>query len=283
MSLLALTGPELAEAIPVILSLIVIEGLLSVDNALAIAAMASHLPGKQKILALRLGIIGAYVFRGIALAFAAFIIEHAWLKFVGAAYLIHLMCTHFAARCREAELAAESGGELGAGAMAGKGLIATIAAIELMDLSLSVDNVVVAVAMSPELWVVCTGVFIGILALRLVAGYCIQLIERYPILEHTAFVLIGYVGALLIAKQLTGFDPHTTGKFVGIVIILALSIYYSRSRAFAQTLKPFIKVSNVIMRGYAATSGAILGIIAFPFKAIFRLFRPARPLPEEAG
>jgi predicted tellurium resistance membrane protein TerC len=60
-----------------------------------------------------------------------------------------------------------------------------------MDLSLSVDNVVVAVAMSPKLWVVCTGVFIGILALRLVAGYCIQLIERYPILEHTAFVLIG--------------------------------------------------------------------------------------------
>src|SRR4030095_9382970 len=111
MSLLALTGHELAEAVPVILSLIVIEGLLSVDNALAIAAMASHLPGRQKILALRLGIIGAYVFRGIALAFAAFIIEHAWLKFVGAAYLIHLMCTHFAERDRKAELAADSGGE----------------------------------------------------------------------------------------------------------------------------------------------------------------------------
>jgi YkoY family integral membrane protein len=283
MSLLALTGHELAEAIPVILSLIVIEGLLSVDNALAIAAMASHLPGKQKILALRLGIIGAYVFRGVALAFAAFIIEHGWLKFVGAAYLIHLMCTHFAARYREAELAAESGGGPNAGAMAGKGLVATIAGIELMDLSLSVDNVVVAVAMSPKLWVVCTGVFIGILALRLVAGYCIQLIERYPILEHTAFVLIGYVGALLIVKQVTGFDPHTTGKFVGIVIILAVSIYYSRNPTFAQAIKPFIKVSNVIMRGYAAASGAILGVIAFPFKALFRLFRPARPLPEEAG
>jgi len=60
----------LVEAIPVIISLIVIEGLLSVDNALAIAAMASHLPGRQTYSALRVGIIGAYVFRGRALLLA---------------------------------------------------------------------------------------------------------------------------------------------------------------------------------------------------------------------
>jgi YkoY family integral membrane protein len=280
MSLLAITGPELAEAIPVILSLIVIEGLLSVDNALAIAAMASHLPGKQKLLALRLGIIGAYVFRGLALALAGLIIEYWWLKFVGAAYLIHLMCTHFAERHRREELARESGGADGA-ALAGKGLVATIVGIELMDLSLSLDNVVVAVAMSPELWVVITGVFIGILALRLVAGYAIKLIERYPILEHTAFLLIGYVGGLLILKLFTPFDPHTAGKFVGIVIILGLSIYYSQHAGFARVLRPFIAGSNIVMRGYAAVSGAILAAIFFPFKALFRLFRPVRTVPDE--
>lgn len=279
MQLLAITGPEIADAIPVILSLIVIEGLLSVDNALAIAAMASHLPGKQKLLALRLGIIGAYVFRGIALALAGFIIKYAWLKFVGAAYLLHLMCTHFAERHRQAEQAAN--GEPCAAALAGKGLISTIIGIELMDLSLSIDNVVVAVAMSPKLWVVCTGVFIGILALRLVAGYAIKLIERYPILEHTAFLLIGYVGILLIVKQLSGFDPHTTGKFVGIVIILALSIYYSKSAAFAGALRPLIKTSGLAMRGYATLSNGLLEVIAYPFKALFRVFRPARPVSGE--
>ena len=56
----------------------------------------------------------------------------------------------------------------------------------MMDLSLSVDNVVAAVAMSPKLWVVYTGVFIGILALRFVAGACLKVIDRYPILEETA-------------------------------------------------------------------------------------------------
>src|SRR6266702_4062332 len=51
------SGPELIEAVPIIVSLIVIEGLLSVDNALAIAAMASHLPGRQKYHALKLGLV----------------------------------------------------------------------------------------------------------------------------------------------------------------------------------------------------------------------------------
>ena len=89
------TDAQLYEAVPVIISLIIIEGLLSVDNALAIAAMANHLPGKQKYMALKFGIIGAYLFRGLCLAFAAWVIENPWLKICGASYLIYLMCEHF--------------------------------------------------------------------------------------------------------------------------------------------------------------------------------------------
>jgi len=91
--------------------------------------------------------------------------------------------------------------------IAQRGFFGTIVAIEIMDLSLSVDNVVAAVAMSPQLWVVCTGVFIGILALRFVAGACIRLIEKFPILEHTAFILVGYVGFILVYELLS--DPHS--------------------------------------------------------------------------
>jgi len=43
------TSAELIDAIPIIISLIIIEGLLSVDNALAIAAMANHLPESRSI------------------------------------------------------------------------------------------------------------------------------------------------------------------------------------------------------------------------------------------
>lgn len=286
------SSTEIIEAIPVIMSLIVIEGLLSVDNALAIAAMASHLPGKQKYLALRWGILGAYVFRGLALAFAAFIIDNPWLKIVGAAYLIHLMASFFAERARAADAAGN--GEDGDGVtiaarMAGKGFLATVISIELMDLSLSVDNVVAAVAMSPKLWVVIAGVFIGILALRFIAGLCIKLIERFPILECTAFLLIGYVGLILVvelcAQQMFGLahPVHVSSlqKFVGIVIIVVLSICYSESKAFRAVASPVMKVGRLPFLAYAFVSSFVFGMIFFPFKFIPALFK-SKPAESEA-
>lgn len=269
--------PELIDAIPVIISLIIIEGLLSVDNALAIAAMASHLPGKQKYQALKWGIIGAYLLRGLCLAFAAWIIENPWLKICGAAYLVYLMSEHFTGAGDE-----DNDGKPDAPNQ--RGFVATIIAIEIMDLSLSVDNVVAAVAMSPRLWVVCAGVFIGILALRFVAGACIRLIEKFPILADTAFLLIGYVGFILCYELLS--DPHSGfqvlpgpvhvsagQKFIGIVIILAASILYSKSTAMQTALSPLFKLAHAPMKLVAVLVGLVLKIILLPFNLIIGLFK----------
>lgn len=265
---------NILDALPVIISLIIIEGLLSVDNALAIAAMASHLPGKQKFWALRVGIIGAYVFRGLALLLAQVIIDNPWVKMVGAAYLIHLMAHHFAARHKAAE-AVQSGAEAVA-KVAQRGFWATVASIELMDLSLGVDNVVAAVALSDKMWVVCTGVFIGILALRFVAGRCIKLIERFPVLEHTAFLLIGFVGLLLVAELTFHVDITTLQKFLGIVAIIAISIWYSRSSVVEAVLRPVNGVLMVPIRIYDVILGAVFFVLFYPF----RLFRKTSHLPD---
>jgi len=283
--------PEVVSAIPVIVSLIIIEGLLSVDNALAIAAMASHLPGKQKLLALRWGIIGAYAFRGLAIAFAAFIVNNPWLKIVGAAYLIHLMASFIAEKARAAKKAEEGGDgeDLSiAASMAGKGFWATVVSIELMDLSLSVDNVVAAVAMSPKVWVVCTGVFIGILALRFVAGICIKLIERFPILECTAFLLIGYVGLILVvelcAHTVFGLahpvEITALQKFIGIIVILTLSIWYSESKVFSALMSPILTIGRLPFLAYAFVSSFVFGVLFFPFKFIPTLFK-SKPAASE--
>jgi YkoY family integral membrane protein len=272
------SSAALIEALPIIVSLIIIEGLLSVDNALAIAAMANHLPGRQKYLALKFGIIGAYFFRGLCLAFAAWIIENPWLKICGAAYLVYLMCDHFhgSEDSKNAEVSQ----------IAQRGFFGTIAAIEIMDLSLSVDNVVAAVAMSPKLWVVCTGVFIGILALRFVAGACIRLIEKFPILEHTAFILVGYVGFILVYELLS--DPHsgiqilpgpvhvtTWQKFIGIMLIIGVSIGYLRSALLRNALRPLLRLARVPMNAIAALVGIFLKILAFPFRTLARFLKAA--------
>ena len=60
-----------------------------------------------------------------------------------------------------------------------------------MDMVFSLDNVLAAVAMSPKLWVVMTGVAIGILAMRFVTGGFIKLMAKYPQLETSAYIVIG--------------------------------------------------------------------------------------------
>ena len=232
----------------VILSLILIEGLLSVDNALGIAAMASHLPKHQQKAALRWGLIGAYLFRGIALALVAWLMHNAWVKWFGAIYLIYLAAAHL-------RLHPDTGknGDLAAHTT-GKGLLATICSIEIMDLSLSLDNVVAAVGMVngvreiPEhlhIWVVCIGVFIGIAALRIVAGWCIGLIEHHPVLRYTAFLLVGFVGATLGAEMglaQAGIHWHMgiDVKFYSIAAIVALSLFYERYAGLRRFLRPVV-------------------------------------------
>ena len=59
------------EASLVIINLILIECILSIDNAAVLAGMVKHLPKKQQDRAMTWGIWGAYILRGLCLVFAA--------------------------------------------------------------------------------------------------------------------------------------------------------------------------------------------------------------------
>lgn len=258
---------ELGSAMPVILSLILIEGLLSVDNAMAIAAMASKLPKHQQKLALRLGIIGAYGFRGLCLFFVAWIASNPWIKIFGSIYLIYLMCSHLTHDEDDAN-------KDGIADVKQKGLLATIIQIEIMDLSLSVDNVVAAVALDKRLWVICLGVFIGILALRFVAGYCIRLIEKFPILSKTAFLLVGFVGVILLTElflEYRGIHFHITSfqKFIGILAITALSLWYGQSPTGKRVVGPLVAIGYPIIK----LVDRILGIVMWPLHFVSGLIK----------
>jgi len=258
---------EVVEALPVIFSLFVIEGLLSVDNAIAIAAMAKHLPKNQQKLALKFGMLGAYFFRGLCLWGAAWIIANPWLKIAGAAFLVHLMSSHFA------KADDTDDGDENESKNATRGFLLTVLAIELMDLSLSVDNVVAAVAISPKLWVVCAGVFMGILALRFVAGLCIKLIEFFPILEDAAFMLIGFVGFILVAEIAWHVEISPLQKFAGIATILGLALIYERFGFLRLICKPFFSLIKWPMKIYSWVVGGFLTILGYPFAFVFNLFR----------
>lgn len=263
--------PKIQEALPVIFSLVVIEGLLSVDNALAIAAMARHLDDKQRQTAMNIGYIGAYGFRVVALLVASWIIENHWIMLLGALYLVWLMCAHFVGQKEQEE---DEGAAVN---VHHRTFGATIVMISLMDLSLSVDNVVAAIALSPkDLWPVYVGVTIGIIALRLIAGVAVKMIEKYPVLEHTAFILVGYVGLLLLAElqfeeYFHQFSPTELkiGKFAGILALTALTIAWSQFGWLQKLLKPFLQLVLIPMNVVAAVIGAVIVVITTPFKLVW--------------
>ena len=75
------------EAWGLILTLIVLEGLLSADNALVLAIMVKKLPEKYQKKALFYGLLGAYLFRFIAIGLGVFLVKFWIVKLLGALYL----------------------------------------------------------------------------------------------------------------------------------------------------------------------------------------------------
>jgi len=196
-------------------NLILIESLLSVDNAAVLATMVGDLPKEQRQKALRYGIIGAYAFRALCLLFASFLIQFWYLKPLGGLYLLYLAYDHF----KPKEPSHDEAGELIVKekswiyrrtlGLAGQ-FWATVALIELMDLAFSIDNVFAVVAFSDNLLLICAGVFIGILAMRLVAQAFVLLMAKYPFLETSAFLVIAVLGLKLLLALVSHFYPETT-------------------------------------------------------------------------
>lgn len=210
-------GEDVGAALLIIFNLILIESLLSVDNAAVLATMVLDLPQHQRGKALQYGILGAYVFRGLCLFFAAWIIQIWWLKPLGGLYLLYLTYSYFQSKAtpkteddtlnkQENRIYKYTLGFLGP-------FWATIALVEFMDLAFSIDNVFAAVAYVENvpapynLRLVWIGVFIGILAMRFVAVSFVKLMERFPFLETSAFIVIGILGVKLTASLICHFYP----------------------------------------------------------------------------
>ncbi len=205
-------GNDAQAALFIILNLIILECLLSIDNAAVLATMVLDLPEKQRGKALKYGIIGAYVFRGVCLIFASYLIQFLWLKAVGGIFLIWLCADYFYTKKtpeKEDDLLSKKQNRFynWLNNYVGK-FWSTVALIEVMDLAFSMDNVFVAVAFSDNIYLIWSGVFIGILAMRFVAQGFVKLIERFPELTATAFIVIGILGVKLIASFGCDFFPE---------------------------------------------------------------------------
>ena len=89
--------PDLA----IVLILVVLEGVLSVDNALVLGMLARRLPKHQQSRALTWGLAGAFVFRLLAIAFVGQLLQWRWAKLLGGLYLLYVALKYFLVEARE--------------------------------------------------------------------------------------------------------------------------------------------------------------------------------------
>jgi len=209
--------------------LVVLEGLLSVDNAMVLAILVLGLPDRQQRKALRYGILGAFLFRGVATLLAVFLIKLWWVKLVGGGYLLYLVVQHFGAgeSAEERRAPKEARPWLGLTAF-----WATVVKVELTDIVFAIDSILVGVAMSPKTWVVIAGGFLGIVTMRLLIGQLLSIVKRYPPLVDGAFVIIAWVAAKLLVEflhsaGLIAFQIPTWISLTLIVVIFLSALVYS--------------------------------------------------------
>jgi YkoY family integral membrane protein len=210
--------------------LVALEGLLSADNAMVLAVLVLGLPRHQQRKALRYGILGAFVFRITAIVFAAYMIEIVWVQLVGAMYLLYLPYQHFFGHgdVDQRRSIKPARPILGLSAF-----WATVVKVELTDIVFAVDSILVAVAMSNKMWVIITGGILGIIAMRLVIGQLLVIVQRYPALVDGAFIIIAWVGIKLLLEYFHNIHwvEFVVPKWLSlglIVVIFLIALVYAR-------------------------------------------------------
>ncbi|MDP9323707.1 MAG: hypothetical protein M3P13_08725 [Acidobacteriota bacterium] len=210
--------------------LVILEGLLSADNALVVAVMILGLPRRQQKMALRYGLLGAFAFRIVATLLAVYLIRLAWVKLLGGLYLVYLTYQHFfqSGDAEQRSKPRPAKPWLGLSALWG-----TILKVELVNVAFSVDSILVAVAISSKTWVVLTGGLLGIVAMRIVISQLLVIVRRYPTLVDGAFVIIALVGAKLLIEYASAMNwiHYEMPKWLSLgLIAITFLIAYLQAR-----------------------------------------------------
>jgi YkoY family integral membrane protein len=215
--------------------LIVLEGVLSIDNALVLGLLAKRLPRHLQHKALTYGLLGAFAFRVVAICIASLLIQIQWIKLLGGVYLAYVSVKHFffdskedgvenraiemnsdgnphIVNCHTHQPVSEHNEEVELSRRMplpyeslkpriGYEFWSAVLVIELTDMAFAVDSILAAVGLvsgRDKAWVVITGGFLGVVLMRFAAALFIKLLERFPRFEVAAYLLVLLIGIKLI-------------------------------------------------------------------------------------
>ncbi len=206
--------------------IIVINILLSGDNAVVIALACRNLSARQRKLGILWGIVGAVVLRIILTFFAVTLLTLPYLQLVGAALLVWIG-VKLIAEDDDGDHEIESSDKL----------MAAVKTVILADLVMSIDNVIgVAGAAKGSVLLLAFGLVVSIPLVVLGAQIIMRLIQRMPWLVIAGGGLLGYIAGemavedaavkgwiLAHAKYL-----HVVAPIVGVVLVVAIGLWITR-------------------------------------------------------
>ncbi|MFN4850676.1 TerC family protein [Microcystis sp.] len=201
-----------------ILTLAVLETILSADNALALAALVRELPDpRQERQALNWGLAGAFVLRVAMLVSASWTVKFWQVEVLGAIY------KHFGQKFRNIETEDQNfAPNLGI-----ESLGSVIVLIAFTDLAFSLDSMTTAIALADRFWILLTGGILGMLALRFLTGLFVRWLAEFVYLQDAAYLTVLAVGGRLLLKacQPTYLPPEWM-----VLMMVAISLSWGFSK-----------------------------------------------------
>lgn len=233
----------------VLVLLIVLEGLLSADNALVLAIMVKHLPRERRRKALFYGLAGAFIFRFTALFIISFLANVWQIQAIGALYLLFISLNHIFRKIvinRRKEVDEKERKEKVNKKL---GFWGTVLKVELADVAFAIDSILAAVALAltlPEtnlprvggmdggqFLVILIGGMVGLIIMRFAADLFVKLLHTRPGLEIAAFAIVGWVGVKLFVYTLAhpdlaiiphAFEESAQWKITFYVVLLLIAL-----------------------------------------------------------
>jgi YkoY family integral membrane protein len=202
----------------IILSLVLIECLLSVDNAIVLAAQTQKLPDKvQQEKSLFYGLWGAYIFRFLLIGVGTYLIHFWEIKVIGAGYLMYLALSHFYHMAHPVAKQKKKKEK--------KRILplfwSVVVSIEAMDIVFSIDSILASLAISTNPVIVLIGGLIGILAMRGIAEVIMKLMDIVPELEVTAYFLIALI-AIKLFLTIPMIEIEIPAAIFGALVLISL-------------------------------------------------------------
>lgn len=173
-------------------AIIVINLVLSGDNAVVIAMACKNLPVEQRKWGIIWGTAGAVFFRVILTFFAAYLLQFSYLKIVGGLLLLAI-AIHLLVDDEGEEIEAKSS------------LKEAITTIILADVVMSLDNVLgIAAIAGDNLLLLILGLLISIPIVVFGATIILKLLDRFPIIIWIGAAILGYVaGEMFVTDNAT--------------------------------------------------------------------------------